>query len=122
MAATCALMMHCLMSKTFGGSDETESLFPPLLKTRRMTDARKRGMNIDISEPRFYFLRGAGRLMIGLHVAVLWPNMRGGFQRVLMTQESQDARSLLILASEVETSQKLLWLHGQNVFCLNTID
>lgn len=115
-------MMHCFMSKIFGGSDETESLFPPLLKSRSMTDARKRSVYGDVNELRFYFLRGAGRLMIGLHVAVLWPNMRGGFQRVLMTQESRYARSLLILASKVETSQKLLWLHGQNVFCLNTID
>lgn len=45
-----------------------------------------------------------------------------GFQQVLMTQESQDTLSLLILASEVETSQKLLWLHERNVFCPNIID
>lgn len=64
----------------------------------------------------------AGRTMIGLHVGVLWPNMRGGFQQVLMTQESQDTQNLLILASEGETTQQLLWLHGPNVFCPNITD
>lgn len=49
--------------------------------------------------------------MIGLHVVAFWPSMRGGFQQVLMAPESQDALSLFTLASEVETSQKLLWLH-----------
>lgn len=51
--------------------------------------------------------------MIGLDVAVLWPNMqrevggvgrgegRRGDQGALMTQECWDTRSLLILASEV---------------------
>lgn len=31
-AATCTLMMHFFTSKIFGGSDETEPLYPPLLK------------------------------------------------------------------------------------------
>lgn len=45
-----------------------------------------------------------------------------GFQQVLMTQESQDTLNLLVLASEVETIQQLLWLHGPNVFCPNVTD
>lgn len=45
-----------------------------------------------------------------------------GIQQVLMTEESQDALSLLILASEFEKTQKLLWLHRQNVFCPDIID
>lgn len=42
-----------------------------------------------------------------------------GFQQVLMTQESQDTLNLLILASEVDTIQQLLW---PNVFCPNITD
>lgn len=45
-----------------------------------------------------------------------------GFQRVLTTQESQDMLNVLILASEIETIQELLWLHKQSVFRLNIID
>lgn len=45
-----------------------------------------------------------------------------GFQQVLMTQQSQDTLNLLVLALEGETTQELLWLHGRNVFCLNTVD
>lgn len=45
-----------------------------------------------------------------------------GFQQVLMTWESQDGLNLLILATEVEMSQQLLWLLGPNVFCPNVSD
>lgn len=69
---------------------------------------------------RMSSLSDAGRVMIGLHVVAFWPSMRGGFQQVLMAPESQDALSLFTLASEVETSQKLLWLHA--VFCPDIID
>lgn len=37
-----------------------------------------------------------------------------------MAQESQDGLSLFTLASEVETSQQLLWLH--TIFCPDIID
>lgn len=71
-----------------------------------------------MNEQDFHFLGRAGRVMIGLHVAVLWPNMQrevGGVgggegqredQGALMTQESWDTRNLLILASEVEICLK----------------
>lgn len=54
---------------------------------------------------------------MGSHVVAFWPNM---FQQVLMAQESHDALSLFTLASEVEKSQKLLWLH--TVYCPDIID
>lgn len=43
-----------------------------------------------------------------------------GFQQVLMGRESQDALSLFTLASEVEPTQKLLWL--RTVFHPDIID
>lgn len=46
--------------------------------------------------------------MVGLHVGVLWPNMRGGFQQVLMTQESQETLNILTLDPEDEARVAVL--------------
>ena len=116
---TCAVMMHRPMSKIFEVRAETEQLFPLFLKRWHMTDARICSMNMDVSEP----MRGTWRENNDRSArgCVMAKHARG-FQQVLMTQQSQDTLNLLVLASECETTQELLWLHGRNVFCPNTVD
>ncbi len=41
----------CPMSKIFEVDGETEQLFPLFLKRWHVTDARKRSMDVEVSEP-----------------------------------------------------------------------
>lgn len=73
LSATCAEMMHCPMSKFFEVSGENEPPFSSV--PEKVTHYRCQEMK---KNPR---ARDAGRIMIGLYMGVLWPNMQGGFSK-----------------------------------------
>lgn len=111
-------MMHVPCQKIFEVSSETEqwnwAAFSPF--PEKVTHYRCQEVQHVCGRKRTQGSGDAVRMMMGLHVVVLWPNMRGGFQQVLMIQESRDTTNLLTLAWETETTQKLLWLLKQNFF------